>query len=373
MLNQVRQNIKNMIGWKTSRKIIVFSIDDYGNVRIASRKAREALEKAGIFLNRYDQIDTLENKQDLEEMFDTLSTVKDINGNHPVLTAFAVPCNIDFEKMAEDNFQNYHYELLTQTFSKLASKDPHAYDGAWSLWQEGISKRLLVPQFHGREHFNLSVFKERLRVKDIQVLTALRNSSNAGISNSGNSRIPFAAAFGFWNFEENYRFESIVMDGLNAFEKVFGYRSVNFNAPCGSDHKIIHGFLGKNGIKYIDNPLLKKEHQGQGRYKTALYYTGKKDSSGITYLVRNVVFEPTEKRDIDWVNYSMQQIETAFNWHRPAVISSHRAHFCGHIEPEQRRAGLSALKALLEKITQKWPDVEFMSADQLGDLIAQEK
>jgi hypothetical protein len=27
-------NAKNIIGWKTNRKIIVFSIDDFGNVRV---------------------------------------------------------------------------------------------------------------------------------------------------------------------------------------------------------------------------------------------------------------------------------------------------------------------------------------------------
>ena len=91
------------------------------------------------------------------------------------------------------------------------------------------------------------------------------------------------------------------------------------------------------------------------------------------YQVRNVVFEPTHNRGIDWVNYSLRQVEIAFRWNRPAIISSHRVNFCGHIDPNNRKKGISALKELLHKIVQKWPDVEFMSANELGDLILNSK
>ena len=43
--------------------------------------------------------------------------------------------------------------------------------------------------------------------------------------------------------------------------------------------------------------------------------------------------------------------------------------FCGHIDTENRKTGIHALKNLLKKIVYKWPDVEFMSSEELGDLI----
>jgi len=86
-------------------------------------------------------------------------------------------------------------------------------------------------------------------------------------------------------------------------------------------------------------------------------------------MVRNVVFEPTEDRGIDWVAFTMKQIETAFRWNKPAIISSHRVNFCGHIDPKNREKGLTALKNLLEKIVKKWPDVEFMAADELAETL----
>ena len=251
----------------------------------------------------------------------------------------------------------------------MAAFDPVSYEGTWQLLQEGISEGLLVPQFHGREHFNLKVFEDKLKEGDKEIYTALKNRSLTSISNSGKQGPGFTSAFGFWDFDENHRFKLIIEDGLNAFEKVYGYRSVHFTPPAGNEHNIVHAYSRKYGIEYIDTPLIKKEHQGLGKYKTILNYTGKRGRDNITYLVRNIVFEPTEPGGINWVELAMQQIEAAFRWNRPAIISSHRVNFCGHIDTQNRKKGLTALGELLKKIIRRWPEVEFMSANDLGDLI----
>jgi len=374
MKQTLLNHTKNIYGWKTKRKIIVISVDDYGNVRLDSRKAREKMDRAGLnILSRFDAYDTLETREDLEVLFEVLMSVKDKTGRSAVFTPFALPCNIDFEKMAEENYEAYHYELLTDTYEKLAVRDVKAYEGTWALWKEGTEKGMLVPQFHGREHFNLKVFEEKLAQRDEELLQALKNRSYVSISNSGYSTIGYTAAFEFWDFNENVNFNDIIIDGLNAFEKVFGYRSNHFNPPGGREHPVIHQVLKDEGIKYLDTPLIKTEHQGKGKYKNVINYTGKKNKLGMTYQVRNVVFEPTHDRGVDWVSFSLKQIETAFFWNRPAIISSHRVNFCGHIDPKNREKGINALKELLHKIIGRWPDVEFMSANELGDLISKSK
>jgi hypothetical protein len=302
-------------------------------------------------------------------LYETLSSVKDKNGNHAVFTPFTVPCNIDFDKLAENGYRQYEYELLPVTFDKLSAQQPSAYRGTWQLWKEGMEKGLMAPQFHGREHFNLKVFNEKLAKKDLEILTALKNRSYTSISASGYPTIRVTEAFGFWKFEENSTFGQIIDDGLNCFEKVYGYRAIQFNAPGASEHHVLHDVLFENGILIVNSPWIKYEHQGLGKYKRTINYTGKKNNQGIKFIVRNVVFEPADNRGFDWVHYTLKQIETAFRWHRPAIISSHRVNFCGHIEPANRETGINALKELLKKIVQKWPDVEFMAANELGDLI----
>jgi len=368
--NTFANNVKNLIGWRTKRKLVIFSVDDYGNVRLDSKEARQLMDDAGVKAqNRFDRLDTLETRRDLEMLYETLRSVRDKNGRFAVFTPFALPCNINFDKVEESGFEKYHYELLPETFQKLSDRQPEAYAGAWEMLQQGIEAGLMVPQFHGREHLNLKVFEEMLQKKDPEVITALKNRSYTGISESGYKTISQMAAFDFWKFEENDRFEEIIRDGLNRFEQVYGYRSDQFTPPAGREHPVIHKTLKENGIHYIDTPLIKSEHQGDGKYKKVFNYTGKRSREGQCFIVRNVVFEPIDPRGFDWVDNTMQQIEAAFRWNRPAIISSHRVNYCGHIDPENREKGLSALRELLKRITERWPEVEFMAANELGKLI----
>ena len=363
----VAVNIKNIVGWKTKRKIVVFSVDDYGNVRLDSKQARDNMFAKGLKpTSRFDVFDTLETTEDLDALYHTLTSVKDKNDNPAAFTAFAMSANIDFEKMMESGYTTYCYEVLPVTFKKLKG-----YENTWQLWQEGIEKKLVVPQFHGREHLNIKALMEALKREDKDTLNCFENRSYAAIADTGYATISFTAALDFFEFDENKTLKEIVADGLNLFEKVYGYRAKNFT-PCGSNgySDTIDPVLAAGGIKYIDTSRFKREHLGKGKMGNKIFnYTGKKNPLKQTYLVRNCVFEPTEDRGVDWVAFCMQQIAAAFRWNLPANISSHRVNFCGHIDPENRQRGLQALKLLLAAIVQRWPDVEFMTSTELGNLI----
>ena len=69
----------------------------------------------------------------------------------------------------------------------------------------------------------------------------------------------------------------------------------------------------------------------------------------------------------------MKEIEIAFCWHKPATISSHRVNYIGYLHPENREKGLRLLKELLSRMLMKWPDIEFMTSSELGDMIANEQ
>jgi hypothetical protein len=373
IINHIFLNAKNTFGWKTTRKIVVFSVDDYGNVRLNSKEARKSMDSAGMKIySRFDSLDTLETKQDLEQLLDVLNSVTDKNGRSAIFTAFAMPCNIDFEKMASENYEKFHYELLTETYRKLAILQPESYDGAWQMWQKGMKLGFIKPQFHGREHLNLAIFNDKLNKKDLDILTALKNKSYTSISAKKYPNMVYTAAFDFGEVEENEGLKPVIVDGLQCFERVFGFKSNYFTPPVFNIHNSLFSTLKTNHIKFIDLAMIRNEHQGLGKYKRSFNYTGKKTKEGLTMIIRNAVFEPTEIRGLDWVNFTIKQIETSFKWNKPAVISSHRVNFCGHIDPANREKGLTSLKNLLDAIVTKWPDVEFMSADELGDLILTE-
>jgi hypothetical protein len=228
----------------------------------------------------------------------------------------------------------FHYETLPETYRKLADKNPEAYQGAWELWQDGIAKGLMKPQFHGREHLNLTIFNDKLQKRDPQLLAALQNRSFTSISDEAYPTMQSTAALDFWDLTENEKLIPTLKDGLEKFEQVYGYKSNHFTPPVYSIHHSLFATLKQNGIDFIDLGLVRKEHQGFGKYKTEVNYTGKQTPEGLSIIVRNVVFEPTEDRGIDWVAFTMKQIEAAFRWNKPANISSHRVNFCGHIDPE---------------------------------------
>jgi len=363
-------NAKNLVGWRSNRKIVVLSVDDYGNVRLDSAAARRRMDRQGLkIFSRFDALDSMETRRDLEALYDVLASVRDVNGRPAVVTPFAVPCNIDFEKMAVTGYERYFYEELPETFEKLSASKPNAYEGAWELWKEGIELGLMVPQFHGREHLNVRVLEEKLEAQDHEVVTALKNRSYTSITPNGSRPVSPLAAFDFWTFGENEEFIGIIEDGCRRFEQVFGYRATNFTPPSFTAHPVLHDTLKSQGIRWIDSALMMKEHRGEGRYKRKFNYTGKVTGGGLRVMVRNVVFEPTSNRAIDWPSYGMKQIEAAFRLNRPAVISSHRVNYCGHIDEDNRKAGLDDLRSLLHGITERWPDVQFMAADELGALI----
>ena len=364
---KVKYFLKNTIGWKTKRKIVALSVDDYGNVRVASKQARLNMDSDGLpVTNRFDYYDSLENKDDLMGLYDALSSVKDVNGNHAVFSAFSLPANIDFEAMERENYQEYRYELLPDTFSKLSG-----YAGVFDLWKQGITEKLIVPEFHGREHLNIKLLMFLLERRDKEVLSCFRNRSYTSITSTPFNDITYPAAFSFDKYEENSHLESVIQDGLRCFENVFGVKSQHFTSPTMSENVVLHKALREKGISYIDAPMIKTEHQGEGLYKKSFHYTGQSNSNKQRYVVRNCIFEPNSNKSIDWVAYCLEQIGYSFMLNRPANISSHRVNFCGNIDSKNREEGLAQLKQLLRGIVKLWPDVEFMSTAEMMSSLSQ--
>lgn len=57
---------------------------------------------------------------------------------------------------------------------------------------------------------------------------------------------------------------------------------------------------------------------------------------------------------------------------KPAIICSHRVNYVGFIDEHNRDRSLKMLGRLLGKILLKWPEVEFMTSNNLADIILRE-
>lgn len=367
MIRSVLRNIKNIPGWRTNRQIVVFESDDWGAIRMPSTDVYNKFVKKGFGVNKglYNRFDSLENETDLTKLFETLSLVKDCNNQPAKFTANCIIANPDFDRIKAADYSNYYYELVTDSFKKYPGRD-----NVFALWKEGCEKGLFIPQSHGREHVNINRWMKRLQEKDSNTLFCFDHRTT--FSGNGNDDYNYMEALDYNDKSEIPGLNQVIEEGLMIFKSFFGYSSKSFIAPSYIWNSAIEPTLKKFGVKYMQGIQFQFIPKGGfGHYKKEFHYMGEKNTSGQLYLIRNCSFEPTLMPEKDAVDACMEQVKTAFKWKKPAVITSHRLNYIGSLDSNNSDTNLRHLKNLLFSIQKNWPAVEFMSTDQLGDLINQ--
>jgi hypothetical protein len=367
LTQSISRNAKNVLGARTTRRIVAFAVDDYGNVRAGTKQAQAILDREGLRCqSRYDKHDTLESVDDFNALFEVLRQYRDVRGRHPVITALTLTSNIDFEAMLESQFDRYRFEHLPTTYGKCGAN----YQGMMQLWQQGINDSLICPEFHGREHYHVATLLRKLGSGSRDAVLNINNRCYSRIIQEA-GKPKWTATYGFEKADELSGHKLDIVDGLQHFSRIFGRRAQVFNTPSGHDHHTLFVDLGAQGIDYIEkSSFVQREHQGDQRYAYRVNYTGKREKNAPPIILRNCVFEPTDPTQSDWLGYTMRQIDAAFFWRKPAIISSHRVNFSGTIDEGNRKLGLASLNQLLSRILAHWPDTEFMSIAELGKTLA---
>lgn len=362
--NALSRSLINAIGWRTSRKIIVIESDDWGSIRMPNKETKEAFEELGYSLNGnpYCQYDTLANSIDLLRLFQVLQKYRDKNGNHPALTANTVVSNPDFDKIKKSEFNEYHFRPFIETL-----KFYYPNEDIFSLWQEGIDKNIFVPQYHGKEHLNVPLWLENLKNGHKAFLDAFEKGF-WGLPKHLYKRenLNIQVAYGSSKPEHLAYYKRSIIEGLNLFEQIFGYRSKTFIANNYTWSPILNKTIKDCGILAFQGMKFQKIPKIEGGIKFIPSFTGKINEFGQLYTVRNSFFEPSQMpTSFKNVENCLKEIKNAFLFKKPAIITSHRLNYIGSIYPENRERNLILLDNLLKSILKKWPDVEFMTSDKL--------
>jgi hypothetical protein len=366
----ILKNLSNVSGWRTKQHLVVLESDDWGSIRMPSNEVFNNLLKSGIdFLSDdgfiYNKYDSFATSEDLASLFEVLSSVKDSTGRPAVLTPVSVVANPDFAKIQQSQFTEYFYESFTETLKRYPG-----CENSFTLWKKGIENRLFMPQFHGREHLNVKVWMRALKGGHEKARQAF-NDGMWGIStaNDPEIKVEFQAAFDFIDPDDLKYHKEVIVSGLNLFERLFGYRATYFVPPNGHLSTELETVCSVGGIKYLLGYRIQIEPLGQGRSGIRLHWPGQKNSSGLIYLTRNCLFEPSQP-GLDWVDSCLYDISTAFRWHKAAIISSHRVNFIGALNKSNRDNGLDQLSLLLKGIIKAWPDARFLTSSELGDYLS---
>lgn len=356
-----------LLSYKTERKIIVIESDDWGNAGVSSRAQYDRLLGLGLPLQRslYDNFDTLANSTDLEMLFGVLSKYRDATGCAPIITANTVTANPDYEKIRQYNFERYYFEPFTQTLSRLSAE----HSSAFELWKQGMASGVFFPQFHGREHLNVALWMNELRKGD-NTLTrvAFDNQIHGVFTDNEILRARSREMLYYQSLDELESTNRALIQGLDLFENIFGYRSESFIAPryvwSNANEKVLHA----EGVQYIQGQRTQLiPRQGVDAKRKRLRYTGQCNSLGQTQLTRNAFFEPVS--DNNATEHCLEMVRKAFAAKTPAIISTHRINFMGHLDPRNRDNGLRQFDRLLSSIVDRYPNVEFLSSVALGKLI----
>lgn len=372
----LRKNISSIPGWITNRKILVIESDDWGSVRIKDKAAYNSLKNKGLNVDRihYDSVESMESNKDLELLFDLLQSFKDKNGKHPVFTPMCIMGNPDFEKIQESDYQEYFFQPLQETLEESPKSDR-----VLELWRQGFNQNIFVPEIHGREHINVRRYMKILQSHEGKegLRYALTHHSVGPSAFNGLAYPNYLGALHPEAKDEIPDLHQYILEAGNLFHHYLGYKPRVFIAPNAEEPKELESSLKQIGVQYLTRSKKRVYPLGDGQFAKEWNFIGKKNEFDQVIINRNAFFEPVcfgeHEYITDWVDSCLKEIKIAYRWNKPAVISSHRVNYVGSIRPENREKGLTELKSLLSAVLKRWPDVEFMSSYELGELIRNSK
>jgi hypothetical protein len=357
--------------WKTPKRILVIESDDWGSERT---KDKETLAKLNQINSKVPKdlmtnLDSIASVDDLELLFDILSSKKD-NRNHPAkITINVCTANPDFEKIKESGYHKFHYKPFYKSIGER-------YRGAeiMNLWSEGISKKLLSPQLHGREHVHALAWLGELRASNSELLKAFELGA-WGIPYNAvlyTRRQNLQAALDLYSIEGEAAFQDQwIKDSVSIFKSHFGFTPKTFIPPAYTWHSQIYNTVFESGIKAIQGIGFQYQpaENSEKKYDKKLHITGSMLGKGVYRISRNSFYEQWSAPQRDWVSTCLKSIEFAFSNRMPAILGAHRVNFIGSLNPKNRDTNLRNLNIILDIVLKKWPDVEFWSSDELIDQI----
>lgn len=367
MITTIKNNLVNIPGWRTRRKIVVFESDDWGMVRMTSKKAYYRLKRKGYPIGQsiYNKYDRIESDEDILGLMEVLNSVKDKRNKPAKFTLNNIVANPDFPKIKEDRYENYTYEPFTKSLERYSDSS-----NVMRLYQEGIQNQLFQPQFHGREHLQVNNWLKKLQNQEAAFIDAFEEGMYTINAEENNTCLKECLdGMSTYSDTDFSLVTKSISEGICLFKKIWGFTSCSVIAPCYTWHSNIEPCFKENGISYIQGARAQREPLPNYQKRIKRHFQGQKSPSGLIYLIRNVHFEQAQNENIDWVDSAMNEIKTAFRWNKPAIVSSHRVNYIGTLDPENRSRNLRLLGNLLKNIVKNYPEVEFMSSDELGNLI----
>lgn len=363
---QLSLTAQAFLGQRLEPKVVVFESDDWGGIRMPSAETyRELAEKMPMIKNdRFSKFDHLASADDLSALFEVLQKHKDSRGNPAVFTFNVTTANPDFNEILHHNFERFAVEPFHQT---ILREQP----AALSMWNDGFFAGLYRPQFHGRDHIHQQRWLMHLINGDTAVRAAFHHKTYGFEPNFDGTEY-LLAAYDYPATTDSEVWKASIDHGLKIFKDFFDFVPRSFIPPCYIAPPSLIKYLQSKGVDTLQGKMYAFEPKGivdgKRSYHKKLRTAGFNAKTGQVNIVRNCFFEPSRGKGEWWIKDCLERMEMAFKWGKPAVIDTHRVNYIGSIVESNRKENLLLLDRLLTEVQTKWPDVQFMSTDQLAQL-----
>jgi hypothetical protein len=302
-------------------------------------------------------------------LFEVLDRHRDAVGRPAVITADYAVSNPNFKKIIENGFSQYFFESIRETY--------RAYEGSANVLdisKKGVEAGIWFPQLHCREHLQIERWMKALQQDDDEIMWAFEHDMiSTADAIEDNNHYAYMDAFNY-SVDQKEIINLLIDDAVKLFEELFGYKSKTFVASCYVWNNVLEEILHEHGIYNMQASWYQwiPNENNSGYFYKRIHYNGEISGKQL-YTVRNCLLEHSLFGENGGVERCLKQIDSAFRWHQPAIISSHRVNYIGRIDENNRKIGLRLLDELLTKVCCRWPDVEFVTSSELSDIYRNER
>jgi hypothetical protein len=335
------------------RPLVLLQSDDWGRVGVRDHEGYEQLRARGIRLGEHPyDFYTLETAGDVTALREVLSRHRDATGRSACMVMNFLSANLDFGKMALDDFQKIYLRPLQEGLPGRWQRP-----GLFEAYREGISAGVFYPALHGLTHFCLAAVESALNRNEerAHALRTLWQAETPYIY----WRMPWVG-YEYNNPEHPQRGflplptqVELIEQAVEFFRKFFGCDPRTACAPGYRANEDTRSAWRKQGIGIAQN--------GTGGSKFPSM-----DVTGMLSLYRTVDFEPSQS-EVSVENCVLLANEN-FARGIPFIVSVHSINFHSSLK-DFRSDTLTQLDQLLSALERAHPDLLYVHDEDVYSLV----
>jgi hypothetical protein len=356
--NKLRQRARALLpiqGFFFDRPVVVLQSDDWGRVGLRDRQGLEELQSAGLNLGErpYDFY-SLETAQDVGALSQFLKRHRDATGRPACIGMNFLSANLDFAKMAAEDFHQIHLRALPDGLP-----DGWHRPGLLEAYREGVDAGVFYPALHGQTHFCLPAVEREIGAggERSRLLKTLWKAGTPYI----HWRVPWIG-YEYWDSEQpaDQRFLSAesqahaIGDAVGHFARLFSTLPRSACAPGYRANEDTHKAWAHFGVRVAQN--------GPGTLTPPHL-----DVFGLLHLYRTLDFEPALDNDFS-IEATVNAVRECFARGTPAIVSIHSINFHSSVKDFRSRT-LELLDRFLSELEAKHPDLLYLHDGDVYDLV----